>query len=267
MEIFRRKTEPAKVLAPLIDSANRPGYKTTPTLAAGDIKILRHTSAGGGTWSVANITSLPVEIGTSGMLVFSLTTQEMQSDETIYPIAILCHDAADGEWDDQAIVIWTRDRDMDDVMDHGDDANALVTAISEFIPAIDENGYVTLVPAYDPAKSAAPELGGNVAAIKAKTDNLPASPAALGSQMDLVDAPNATALASLGEAAGAINVDSTGGNLALTKAIEALVAACVGKAAYDPATGVVTFKGRNGTSTIVQVTCDGSGNRTASGLS
>lgn len=36
-----------------------------------------------------------------------------------------------------------------------------------------------------------------VAAIKAKTDNLPASPAAVGSQMDLVNAPNATAVTAI----------------------------------------------------------------------
>lgn len=36
-----------------------------------------------------------------------------------------------------------------------------------------------------------------IAAIKAKTDNLPASPAAVGSQMDLVDAPNATAVTAI----------------------------------------------------------------------
>lgn len=37
----------------------------------------------------------------------------------------------------------------------------------------------------------------NISAIKAKTDNLPASPAAVGSQMDLVSAPNATAVAAI----------------------------------------------------------------------
>lgn len=36
-----------------------------------------------------------------------------------------------------------------------------------------------------------------VAAIKAKTDNLPASPAAVGSQMDFVNAPNATAVTAI----------------------------------------------------------------------
>lgn len=38
-----------------------------------------------------------------------------------------------------------------------------------------------------------------VDAIKAKTDNLPASPAAVGSQMDLVNAPNATALGAVAD--------------------------------------------------------------------
>jgi hypothetical protein len=40
-------------------------------------------------------------------------------------------------------------------------------------------------------------LDTEVAAIKAKTDNLPASPAAVGSQMDLVNAPNATAVTAI----------------------------------------------------------------------
>ena len=40
----------------------------------------------------------------------------------------------------------------------------------------------------------------NVAAIKAKTDNIPASPAATGAKMDVVDAPNATGLAAFAAA-------------------------------------------------------------------
>jgi len=262
MEIFRKQNVATHVVAPLISTASRPAYKTTPTLAAGDILILRHTA---GAWNAANIGTLPTELlnGAThlGMLDFTLTGTEVNPDDAAYPVVIYCHDVAGAEWDDQAIVIWTRAQDVADL---------------------------------------APEAGGNVAAIKAKTDLLPAVAAGQASglpiiaptggwlnvtnlpqaapggtaglalfegKMDLIDAPNTTALAAVAAAAGAINVDSTGGNLALTKAIEALVAACVGKAAYDPATGVVTFKGRNGTSTIVQVTCDGSGNRTASSLS
>jgi len=40
-------------------------------------------------------------------------------------------------------------------------------------------------------------LDTEIAAIKAKTDNLPASPAATGAKMDIVDAPNATALTAI----------------------------------------------------------------------
>jgi hypothetical protein len=40
-------------------------------------------------------------------------------------------------------------------------------------------------------------ISSNVSSIKDKTDNLPASPAATGAQMDLVDAPNATAVTAI----------------------------------------------------------------------
>lgn len=45
-----------------------------------------------------------------------------------------------------------------------------------------------------------PAVKTETAAIKAKTDNLPASPAAVGSAMDLVNAPNATALNAMADA-------------------------------------------------------------------
>lgn len=53
---------------------------------------------------------------------------------------------------------------------------------------------------------------GDNAAIKAKTDNLPASPAATGAKMDLVDAPNATAITAF---VSAINTLATYGLTAL----------------------------------------------------
>jgi len=59
-------------------------------------------------------------------------------------------------------------------------------------------------------------------AIKAKTDNLPASPAAAGSQMDLVSAPNATALAAIGAKVEAMVLDE-GDATALLAAIAAKV--------------------------------------------
>ena len=46
-------------------------------------------------------------------------------------------------------------------------------------------------------KTAVEAAGSSIALIKAKTDNLPDSPAAVGSQMDLVNAPNATAVTAI----------------------------------------------------------------------
>lgn len=59
-----------------------------------------------------------------------------------------------------------------------------------------------------------------VTAIKAKTDNLPASPAAVGSQMDLVNAPNATAVAAIQNGlATAVNLATVDGIVAAMAAI------------------------------------------------
>ena len=59
-------------------------------------------------------------------------------------------------------------------------------------------------------------------AIKAKTDNLPASPAAVGSEMDLVNSPNSTALTAIGAALEAMMLDE-GDATALLAAISAKV--------------------------------------------
>lgn len=63
------------------------------------------------------------------------------------------------------------------IMTHGDAAWATAT------------GFAT--------SSALSTVGSNVTGIKAKTDNLPSNPAAVGSQMDLVNSPNATAITAM----------------------------------------------------------------------
>jgi hypothetical protein len=62
------------------------------------------------------------------------------------------------------------------------------------------------VPTAAEIKTALEAGGGHLALVKAKTDNLPAAPAAVGSQMDLVNAPNATAVAAI---QSGLAVDST----------------------------------------------------------
>ena len=74
-------------------------------------------------------------------------------------------------------------------------------------------------------------VGDNVAAVKAKTDNLPASPAAVGSEMTLTSAYNAAKTASQFNAAqDAVTIDS-----ASVQAVQS------GLSTFDPSTDAVTI--------------------------
>ena len=83
--------------SPLIDSAGRPNYKSSATLAAGDVRVIKDGGA------PANITALPSEIGTTGVYRFSLTASEMNATT----VAVVCIDAAGSEWDPLTIVLHT----------------------------------------------------------------------------------------------------------------------------------------------------------------
>lgn len=74
----------------LVDSSNRPDFKDTPTLAAGDFKV----STDGG--ALGNLATLPTNTPGGVMLKFSLSADEMNGDD----ITVVCIDAAGVEWDD-----------------------------------------------------------------------------------------------------------------------------------------------------------------------
>jgi len=81
----------------LIDQANRPNIKLTPTLAAGDFKV----SIDGG--ALANPATLPSESPAgSGIVKVILSAAEMTGDR----IALKAHDAAGAEWDDVLVDIF-----------------------------------------------------------------------------------------------------------------------------------------------------------------
>jgi hypothetical protein len=93
----------------------------------------------------------------------------------------------------------------------------------------------------------APEAGGNVAAIKAKTDNLPASPAAVGSAMTLAN----DAITSSAIAAGAIgaseapllaNLDATVSSRASPGASMTLTAGAIDDILDDTVEGTMTLR-------------------------
>jgi hypothetical protein len=104
-------------------------------------------------------------------------------------------------------------------------------------------------------------VGADVVAIKAKTDNLPASPAAVGSQMDLVNAPNATAVTAIQNGlskpgtAQTINLTTAippTGNTANTIA-DCLNAACAqgfGRWIMDPVAKTITLYTQDGTTVV-----------------
>ena len=97
MELNRRKNVATNFDAPLVDSTSRPNYKSSATLAAGDVKVIKDGGA------PANISSLPTEIGTIGVYRFSLSASEMDAAT----VAVVCVDAAGGEWDPLTIVLHT----------------------------------------------------------------------------------------------------------------------------------------------------------------
>jgi hypothetical protein len=112
--------------------------QTNPTLAAGDAKV----SIDGG--ALTNLTTLPaVTPGSSKMVKVSLSSSEMNGDN----ITIVFSDAAGAEWCDVVVNIQTSARQIDDLA-----TQTSVDTVDDFLDT-------------------------EIAAIKAKTDNLPSDPA------------------------------------------------------------------------------------------
>lgn len=78
-------------------------FQTSVTLAAGDITV----SKSGGDF--ANITTLPTEIGTTGVLPVALSTTEMDADR----VTVRFHDAAGAEWQDALVTLFTAAQTLD----------------------------------------------------------------------------------------------------------------------------------------------------------
>lgn len=89
----------------LVDQADTKVFKTSPTLAAGDVTV----SKDGG--SFANVATLPSEIGSTGALVLTLSITEMDADR----VAVRFHDVAGAEWCDLLVTICTAARQIDDL--------------------------------------------------------------------------------------------------------------------------------------------------------
>lgn len=90
----------------LVSQTDTDIWQTPVTLAAGDVLVSKNGSKG---W--ANITTLPTEPGTKGVLSVTLSTSEMNADR----IAVLFHDDSGGQWQDALITIFTAEKTFNDL--------------------------------------------------------------------------------------------------------------------------------------------------------
>lgn len=200
-----------KMYVGLVDQSNTKLLKANPTIASGDFQI----SKDGGAFT--NLTTLPSANPASGRAVMiDLSASEMAADN----IVIQCVDASGAEWCDQLINLQTTASQLDDLATAADLATVA--------------GYIDT----------------EVAAIKAKTDLIPASPAAVG------DIPTAAAVA---DAVWDEAVDST---ITARQSIRLANSALGGKASGLNTTTAV-YRDLADTKDRISATVDADGNRTA----
>jgi len=167
----------------LISQADTKLMQANPTLAAGDVKVATDDAA------PANLGALPTVDGDFTKRVkVTLSAAEMNGDN----ITVIFSDASGAEWCDLTINIQTTARQIDDLAPESGGNVAAIKAKTDnlafttankvdsrvdYVGATSVSGPNDLkadVSNLDAAVSTrAPESGGNVAAIKAKTDNLP----------------------------------------------------------------------------------------------
>ena len=130
-------------------------FQTSVTLAAGDVTV----SKDGGAFS--NITTLPTEISTTGVLTVSLSADEMNADR----VTVRFHDAAGDEWKDRLVIIETETVQLNDL------------ATASALQTVDDNVDAILVDTGTTLDGKIDTIDGIVDAIKLKTDLLPVDPA------------------------------------------------------------------------------------------
>lgn len=82
------------------DSANRPYYRTNPTIVADDVRVQQDDGP------LLPLASVPVVRPVGGPIVqVSLNQYEMQARQ----VTVVFHDASGGEWDDLVVVLRTEE--------------------------------------------------------------------------------------------------------------------------------------------------------------
>ncbi len=98
MEFTRKYGKETIVKFPLIDYGGTDFENTPVTFAEGDVQISKDAGA------FANVANLPTHVG-NGFYVLTLTAAERQAELT----AISIIDAATKEWEDQGLIVYTKD--------------------------------------------------------------------------------------------------------------------------------------------------------------
>lgn len=196
------------------------------TPAAGDVKISKDGGA------AANVTNLPAAItmGNAAYWDFSLTSTEMQAAKVVVTVA----DSATKAVEDQCFLVVTYGNASAEYPPDFSDATAL--GLSRLDAAISSRASQTSLDAVDDY------VDTEVAAIKAKTDNLPASPAASSDCINAAGIRSAVGLASanldtqLGAIAGYVDTEVA----AILAAVDTEVAAIKARTDNLPASPAAT---------------------------
>lgn len=181
----------------LVSQADTKLMKSNPTIAAGDFKVSKDGGA------LANLTTLPsVTPASSVMVKIDLSATEMTADN----VTVVCSDAAGAEWCDLVFNLQPSARQIDDLAYPATPGRSMVVDANGLVDAntvkVGPSGSGTAQTAGDiPAMVTTVDdfLDTEIAAIKAKTDNLPTDPADASD----VAAAFATVNATLGTPAGA----------------------------------------------------------------
>ncbi len=227
MEVTRARNATGVITFPLVATHSNTYYAALGSLARADVKVHLHT---GGAWARSGSPAANISHIANGVFTQLLNATELNPDDTMWPVVLFIHPTVGSGFYDQTIVIKTEDVNLTTVgaraatigaqatttLAQVYSASPRVASVYAFAlantPRADSTYQAIAVmhPRLISNQAAIHAVGGSVwqAATRALTDKAgftlhtdydPAKTAAqAGNQMDLVDAPNATAVGAIG---------------------------------------------------------------------
>lgn len=110
----------------LVSQADTDTFQDNPTLAAGDVKVIKDGTLDG------NIDTLPVAVTSlTRVITVALSADEMNADR----VAVLFHDASGNEWQDALVTIYTAAQTLDTSDAAIDAAASAISALNDLSSA------------------------------------------------------------------------------------------------------------------------------------